>query len=152
MSSLACRAAVSASVVTAEAVMQDGGRPVRVGHRDSLSASLGLGDGRLDQRRGLGEAASQRREHHRGQPGGARPGRRADRVGLGDQGRGGREVTAGRDGRAQGVQHDRQLVEHAGRTGEPDLPDEQRAPGVVVPQRAGGRLGQPAPAGGLPPR
>ena len=31
-------------------------------------------------------------------------------------------------------------------TGEPDLPDEHRAPGVVVPQGAGGRLGQPAPA------
>ena len=33
--------------------------------------------------------------------------------------------------------------------GELDLPDQHRAPGVVVPQRAGGRLGQPAPAEGF---
>jgi len=80
---------------------------VRIGYRDTLSGGFGLGNGVLDQRGALGLAAPQCREHHRAKPGGARPGRLADRVGLRDQGRGGREVTGGRDGRAQGVQGDR---------------------------------------------
>ena len=77
------------------------------------------------------------------------PGRLADRVGLGAQGRGGREVAAPRGGYSQGAQHDRQLVERTGVAGEPDLPGEHRAPGVVVPQRADGRLSHPAPAEGF---
>jgi hypothetical protein len=77
--------------------------------------------------------------------GAPRPGRLADRIGLRDQRGGRREVATPRDGRAQRAQHDRHLVERAGVTGEPDLPDQHRAPGVVIPLDAGGRLSEPAP-------
>jgi len=85
------------------------------------------------------------REHHRGERGGARPGHLADRVGLRVEGRGRREVTAPRHGGAERTQHDGQLIERARLPGDPDLPDEHRMPGVIVPQRAGGRLREPAP-------
>ena len=76
-------------------------------------------------------------------------------VGLRDQGSGRREVTAPGHGGAERAQQERQPLERAGVTGEPELPDEHRVPGVVVPQRAGRGLSQPAPPefvldGGLP--
>jgi hypothetical protein len=102
---------------------QLGQRPHRDVPRGDVLAGLAgcrrrrLGDGGLDQRDGLGRAAAQRREQHRGTPGGTRPGHFTDRVGLDDQGRGGREISAGGDGGAQGVQHDRQLAEGSGLPG-----------------------------------
>ena len=131
--------------VAGEAVGQDGGYPVGVGYGDSLSPGRGLGDGGLDQRGGFGLVAPQGREHDRGERGGAASGCLADRIGLRDQRRGRGEVAAPRRGRAQRVQHDRQLVQRPGVPGEPDLPHEHRAPGVIVPQGAGGGLGVPAP-------
>ena len=70
----------------------------------------------------------------------------ADRAALRVEGRRRGEVTGPRHGRAQRTEHDRQLIERPGLLGEPDLPGEHRAPGVVIPQRAGGRLREPAPA------
>ena len=89
---LACWAAASASVITAQAVVQDRGRPVRVGHRDSLPASRRLRPWlpRSAARLRRGDLAAPRASS-RSSRASARPGRRADRVGLGDQGRGGRD-------------------------------------------------------------
>ncbi len=137
-------------LVPAQAVGHDGGRPVRVGHRDALARGRGLGDGGLDERRGLGPATPQRGQHHRGERRGPAAGRLANRVGLRDQSLGRREVTAPGHGRAERAQQERQPLQRAGLPGEPELPGQHRAPRVVVPQRAGGALSQPAPAKFLP--
>jgi hypothetical protein len=73
------------------------------------------------------------------------PGRLAGRIGLRDQQRRRSEVATPRGVGAQCAQIDGQLVQRAAGPGEPDLLHEQRPPEVVVPQRAGGRLGHPAP-------
>ena len=135
--------------VAAEAVVQDRGRPVRAGHRASLTRGFGSGDGALDQRGGLRLVAAQSTEQHGGKGrDAAPPGHLADRIALRDQGIGPREVTAPRVIDGERAQIDRQLFERADGPGQLDLPDQDRALGVLVPQRAGGRLGhraQPEP-------
>jgi hypothetical protein len=79
--------------VTAEAVVQDRGDPVRVSHRGSLSSGFGCGDAGLSQRDDLGLVAAQCAEEHRCVGRDAAPGHLGDRVRFRDQGGGRLEVT-----------------------------------------------------------
>ena len=78
----------------------------------------------------------------------AASGHLGDGVGLRDQGRGRREVTSPCVAHGQRDQTGRQLLERASVTGELDLPRDDRAPGIFVPQHGGG---DPAPPESLFP-
>ena len=131
--------------VASEAVVQDRGRPVRPCRRAALSPRLRPRQGGLDQRGHLRLVAAQRTEEHGGdERDAARPGRLADRIALRDQGNGRREVTPPRIVDGERDQVDRQLVERADAPGQLDLPEQDRALAILVPERDGGPLGHRA--------
>ena len=137
-----CRECVG---VAAQAVVEDRGHPMRPRQRDPLAAGRGVLDSGLDQRGGLGFPAPQRSQQQGGVGRDARPGRLADRIVLSDQRSGGREVTTPCDGKGHLGQQDRELIQSADVTGELNLPQQDHAPAVVVPQGNGSLLGHPAP-------
>ena len=131
--------------VTAKAVVQDGGRPVRGCHRASLALGSGHGDGSLDQRGELGLVAAERSEEHGDVGRDAAPGRPGDRVDLRDQGGGRFEVTSPRVTVGERNQIDWQFFERSYGASELGLPRYDHACGIGVPQDDGGHPARPEP-------
>src|SRR5262249_1022012 len=119
-------------LVTAEAVVEDRGNPVRDYRRQSLAAGRGLLDAGLDERSSLCLVAAESSQHHGSIRREWSPGCLTDRVGLRYQRHGGREVTAPHGVHSHPVQQDRELVERTGLTGELYL-QHCRAPAIVAP-------------------
>src|SRR6202012_2257526 len=112
------------------------------GHCASLPSGFGRDKDSLDQRGNLLLVAAQRAEEHGGEGcDAASPGRLTDRIALGDKRGGSGEVTALGLNEGERDQVDRQLVERADGAGELDLPDQDRALTILLPQRDGGPLG-----------
>jgi hypothetical protein len=131
-------------LVAAQAVIQNGGDPVRPRHRGSLSRGRGLLEGGLDQRDGLGLAAPEGSQHQGGGGNQARPGGLAGGVGFCDQRSGGRKVTPPCGGHGPYGQQDRELIERADISSELDRPFDQVI-AFVIPQRQARHGGPPAP-------
>ena len=131
-------------LVTAQAVVQDCGHPVRDCHRDSLAPGCGLLDDGLDQRDGLGFPAPECSQHGSGDGRETRP--------VASQTAPASAISKAAAAKSplhtvlhsHTVQKERELVERAEVTGELNLPD-GHAPALVVPESFIRHRGDKAP-------
>jgi hypothetical protein len=133
------------TVVAAKPVEEDCAHPLGPCHAEPLTACFGVTDRGLDQRQGVALTA-ERREQQLGIGCDVGPGRRGDRLGLGDRDGGSAEVAARRAEDSPVGQVDRQSGQ---RTGVASLLEVARAdgmPAVLIPDKIGWVGSQPAPA------